>query len=196
MDRFEYVMVLISIIVGLSIGHVMLGVGGIIDRRASAPPLKLGLAHGIWLAFVFVWTIQFWWWEFRFSEIVTEWTLGLYLFLVSYALALFLLSVILVPRSWDSVTDLDQFFLQRRVWFYWAFAGTNVIDVVDGFLKGGADYLLVDLGPSIWLLWLVSALAFVVGLRSTRLRHHEIAAATVFVSQLAQSFNDMPKLGF
>lgn len=106
------------------------------------------------------------------------------------------MSVILVPRSWDAVTDLDDFFLQRRVWFYWAFAGTNLIDVVDGFLKGGSDYILVELGPSIWLLWLVSALAFVVGLRSTRLRYHEIAAAAVFMSQLAQSFNDLPRLGF
>lgn len=79
LDRFEYVMVLISIIVGLSIAHVMLGVGGIIDRKTAGPPLRLGLAHGIWLAFVFLWSIQFWWWEFRFSEIVTDWTLGLYL---------------------------------------------------------------------------------------------------------------------
>ncbi len=188
-------MVLVSIIVGLSLGHVMLGVGGLIDRRAGGPPIKLGLAHGIWLGFVFLWSTQFWWWEFRLSEVITEWTLGLYLFLLSYALALFLLSVILVPRTWDGVTDLDEYFLQRRVWFYWAFAGTNVIDVVDGLVKGGAGYI-EGLGPSIWLLWLVSGLACVVGLRSTRLRYHEVAAAAVFVSQIAQQFNDAPRLGF
>ena len=34
------------------------------------------------------------------------------------------------------------------------------------------------------------------GLRSTRLRHHEIAAVAVFVSEFAQSFNDMPRLRF
>lgn len=187
-------MVLISIIVGLSIANVMLGVGGIIDRRTAGPPLKLGLAHAIWLAFVFLWSIQFWWWEFRFSEIVTEWTLGLYLFLVSYALGLFLLSVILVPRTWEGTTDLDEYFLQRRGWFYWSFLGVNVIDVVDGLLKGGAAYI-EQLGPSIWLLWLVSAAAVLVGLRSDKLRHHEFAAAAVFVSQLAQQFDDAPVLG-
>jgi hypothetical protein len=87
----------------------MLGVGGIFDRRTAGPPIKLGRAHAIWLAFVFLWSIQFWCWEFRFSEIVTEWTLGLYLFLVTYALGLLLLSVILVPRTWDGVTDLNEY---------------------------------------------------------------------------------------
>ena len=188
-------MVLISIIVGLSIAHVMLGVGGIIDRKTAGPPLKLGLAHGIWLAFVFLWSIQFWWWEFRFSEIIDEWTLGLYLFLIGYALTLFLLSVILVPRSWDAVSDLDDHFLERRVWFYWAFAAGSLIDVVDGLLKGGTTYI-EQLGPSIWILWFVSGAAILVGLRSKNLRHHEIAAAAVFVSQLLQQFDDVPNLGF
>ena len=41
-DQFEYVMVLVSIIVGLSIAHVLFGVGGIIDRRAGGPGIKLG----------------------------------------------------------------------------------------------------------------------------------------------------------
>ena len=69
MDRFNYVMVLISIIIGLNITHILFGVGGIIERRASGPKIKLGLAHSIWLAYIFIWTVQFWWWEFRFSEL-------------------------------------------------------------------------------------------------------------------------------
>jgi hypothetical protein len=32
MDQFEYVMVLVSIIIGLGIAHTLLGIGGIIDR--------------------------------------------------------------------------------------------------------------------------------------------------------------------
>ena len=35
MDQFEYVMVLVSIIIGLGIAHVLFGIGGIIDRLAS-----------------------------------------------------------------------------------------------------------------------------------------------------------------
>jgi len=94
MDRFEYVMVLVSIIVGLSIAHVLLSVGRLIDRWAEGAKVQLGWARAFWLGYVFLWTIQFWWWEFRFSELNPTWTLGLYLFLVSYSIVLFLLAVI------------------------------------------------------------------------------------------------------
>ena len=56
MDKFEYVMVLISIIIGLGIAHILLGIGGIIDRRVGkAEPLELSLAHAAWLGAVFGW---------------------------------------------------------------------------------------------------------------------------------------------
>ena len=32
MDQFEYVMVLVSIIIGLGIAHILVGVGAIVDR--------------------------------------------------------------------------------------------------------------------------------------------------------------------
>jgi hypothetical protein len=194
LDRFEYVMVLVSIIVGLSIAHMLVGVGGLIDRKVSGRPIRLGLAHGFWLGYVFIWTIQFWWWEFRFSEVVTEWTNGLYLFLVTYAITLFLLAVILIPRSWDGVKDLDEFFLQRRNWFYWIFLWGTLIDVVDGALKG-PGYILETLGWTIWLLWVVILLAIIIGLRSRRILHHAIMGGAVFFAQLFQSFQDLWTLG-
>ena len=111
MDQFEYVMVLVSIIIGLGITHLLLGIGGIIDRLASKRQrLELSLAHGAWLGQMFVWMVLFWWWEFRFSELQTQWTLGIYFFLVLYSVALFLLAVILVPRTWDGVDSLNEYF--------------------------------------------------------------------------------------
>jgi hypothetical protein len=196
LDRFEYVMVLISIIVGLSIAHVLLGVGGIIDRKASGPPLRLGFAHPIWLVYVFVWTVQFWWWEFRFAELAPVWTIGLYLFLVAYAVALFLLSVILVPRSWDGITDLDRHFLQRKLWFYPGFLIATGIDVVDTWLKGGLGYIVEEFGPILWFVWIGAAVAFIVGLRSDRPSHHAMVGATMLVLQFLQQFADVPTLGF
>lgn len=44
--------------------------------------------------------------------------MGLYLFLVGYAVSLFLLQVVRVPRTWDGVSSLQEYFLERRVWFY------------------------------------------------------------------------------
>lgn len=196
MNRFEYVMVLVSIIVGLGITHVLFGVGAFIDRRSDGSRIRLGAAHSMWVGYVFVWTIQFWWFEYRFSELAPEWSWGLYLFLVSYAIALFLLAVILVPRSLDGVTDLDEHFMRRRHWFYWTLLGATGIDVMDSALKGGSAYVVDELGPLTWLLWLFSVVACLVGLRSDKLRHHQMWAGIVFAWQFVQSFGDLPTLGF
>ncbi|HUG40104.1 MAG TPA: hypothetical protein VMM12_06455 [Longimicrobiales bacterium] len=45
MNHFEYVMVLISIIIGLGIAHILLGLGGIIDRvTGRGDRLRLSVA--------------------------------------------------------------------------------------------------------------------------------------------------------
>ncbi|HSM35868.1 MAG TPA: hypothetical protein VK837_05655 [Longimicrobiales bacterium] len=196
MNRFEYVMVLISIIIGLGITHVLLGLGAIIDRRADGPPIRIGRAHPVWLAFVFVWMVQFWWWEFRFSELRSEWPMGLYFFLVAYAVALFLLAVILVPRRWEAVQDLDVYFLNRRRWFYSLLLGATGLDIVDGWLKGGSQYLIEDLGLGTWALWAVHLLAVAVGMRSRRVRTHAILAFMALVLEIVQGFVTLPVLGF
>ena len=52
MGQFEYVMVLVSIIVGLGIAHTLLGIGGIIDRLSrKGDGLELSLAHASWLGY-------------------------------------------------------------------------------------------------------------------------------------------------
>ncbi len=196
MDRFEYVMVLISIIIGLGIAHVLLGVGAIIDRRADGPPIEIGRAYPVWLAFVFLWMVQFWWWEFRFSELRSEWPMGLYFFLVAYAVAVFLLAVILIPQRWAAVEDLSAYFLKRRGWFYSLLLWATAMDIADSWLKGGRHYLVEEMGLLTWVLWVVQAVAVVVGLRSRRLRTHEIAAIACLTLEFVQGFVTLPVLGF
>jgi hypothetical protein len=195
-DRFEYVMVLISIIIGLGIAHVLMGVGAIIDRRADGPPLRIGRAYPAWLGFVFVWMVQFWWWEFRFSELRSEWPMGLYYFLVIYAVALFLFAVVLVPRRWAAVEDLSVYFLRRRGWFYAILLWATVMDIADAWLKGGKQYMVEELGLLSWILWAAQLAVGVIGLRSRRLRTHEIAAFGLLVWEVVQGFVVLPMLGF
>jgi hypothetical protein len=93
-------MVLISIIIGLGIAHILLGIGEIVDRLTGrGDRLRLSVAHGAWLMHTFFWLVLFWWWQFRLDVIWEEWTIGVYFFLVMYAVVLFLIAVILVPRD-------------------------------------------------------------------------------------------------
>lgn len=195
MDEFEYVMVLVSIIMGLGITHILFGLGGLIDRLSGPDrDLRLSLAHATWLGFLFAWMVMFWWWEFRFSQLPVAWTMGLYLFLIGYSIALFLLAVVLVPRSWDRVTTLDDFFLQRRAWFYSLLLVITGLDVIDTCLKGGWEYTL-SLGPWAWAFWLATVPVAVVGFRSANIRHHAVMGSVFLVWQILVGFESLPSLG-
>ncbi len=188
MGQFEYVMVLVSIIVGLGITHILMGIGAIIDRQSRKDGrLELSLAHAFWLGYCFLWLVMFWWWEYRFSTRVSAWHMGLYLFLICYAVTLFLLQAVLVPRSWDGVTSLKEYFLERRVWFFSLNAFAVVLDQVDSYLKGGFEYILNGGYFSI-AFTLANIPLVIIGIRTTNIRIHNTLAAIFVVWQILIGF--------
>ena len=197
MNQFEYVMVLVSIIIGLGITHVLFGISGVVDRisRRKAD-LELSVAHAAWLGFCLSWMVMFWWWEYRFASRVNDWTIGLYLFLVIYSITLFLMSAILVPRSWEGIRSLKEYFLERRVWFYSLLLLATVLDVCDAYLKGGVGYLLENQGVLIWAYWLASIPVAIVGISSSRLQVHNFMGIMFLCWQVAIGFGVTPMLRF
>src|SRR6056300_624681 len=119
MSTFEYVMVLVSIIVALAIAHLLTAVADTVHRlRGQGKPIKLDAVFSIWTGYVLIWLVSFWWWEFKFQEVVTEWSFGLYLFVIGYAISLFILAEILVPNRMRGVTDTYADFRDGRKWFF------------------------------------------------------------------------------
>lgn len=197
MNHFEYIMVLISIIIGLGIAHILLGLGGIVDRLTGrGDRLRLGVAHGVWLTHTFLWLVLFWWWQFRLEVIWEEWTIGVYFFLVMYAVVLFLLAVILVPRNWDGVTDLNDFFLRRRAWFYSIWISAVLLDVLDSWLKGGMDYIVNDIGLWVVTYLLAAIVLAAIGIRVRSIRYHSIAGVGLLLLDFTTSVVALPRLGF
>ena len=137
MNAFDYAMVLISIIVGLGITHILSNLGTAVHRlRHHGPAIRLESNYLAWIAFVFCWLVNFWWWEFKWSELTPDFGFGLFMFLVLYATSLFLLAVILVPTRLSIVVDSWEYFLSIRYWFYGGLLVLNGIDLVDSFMKG------------------------------------------------------------
>ena len=194
MDQFEYVMVLVSIIVGLGIAHILLGIGGIIDRLSQKEnPLELSLAHASWLGFCFSWLVMFWWWEYRFSSRVSDWTMGLYLFLITYAVTLFLLQAVLVPRTWDGVKNLKDFFLERRAWFYGLLMFATILDHIDSYLKCGFEYIL-DTGTINMVFAALTIPVVIIGVTTTKMRVHNVVGLVFFGWQVLLGFGNLEVL--
>jgi len=194
MGQFEYAMVLVSIIVGLGITHILLGIGGIIDRLSRKEDrLELSLAHLTWLGYCFSWLVMFWWWEYRLSSRVTDWTMGLYLFLIAYSVTLFLLQAVLVPRTWDGVTSLKDFFLERRMWFYSLLLVGTVLDQIDSYLKGGFEYLL-NTGVMSLSFNALSVFVAIIGVMTTKMRFHNVMGVLFFGWQILIGFGNLETL--
>lgn len=107
MSPFEYVTVLISIILGLGITLVLTGIAEMIRRWKT---IKHFWPYPIWIALAFILHIQEWWTTYELKS-VEVWTLPSFLFVVSYPILLFILANLLFPTDWlKEGLDLKEFY--------------------------------------------------------------------------------------
>ena len=201
MEQFEYVMVLVSIIVALAITHLLMAIAETIHRiRGLGEPIKLDIVYALWIGYVFIWLVSFWWWEFKFQETAVKWSLGLYFFIVAYAALLFLLATILVPHRMRGVSNGYEYFMQGRKWFFGLLILIVPIDIADSFLKGDDYSLRVAyefrlFGASIWISWGPPLIAYIAGIVAKRRAFQLAAAILAFTGQLIYLFQELGVLG-
>ena len=170
MTTFEYIAVLVSIIVGLGITQLLAGVGRLIDDGRETKPYWI---HLVWTAYAFIYLVFFWWWEFKLAAIEI-WSFELYLFVIMYAVALYLLVVVLYPRDLPEGGDFKRYYYDRRGWFFGMLVAIGAIDFIDSAVKG-KDYLL-KLGPEYWTFLIVTSLLYLLAIRSKDERFHAFLA--------------------
>ena len=73
MDAFEYISVLTSIILGLGMAQLLLGVSRIIQDPEHVKPYWVHLS---WVLTMFIYSVFWWWWEFNLNQIEV-WTFGM-----------------------------------------------------------------------------------------------------------------------
>ena len=148
MNQFEYLSVLVSIIVGLGITHLLTGVGRFLGGPEAPRVFKV---HVAWTVNLVLYQAFFWWFTFKWADEAT-WTFGTFLFVLGYAILLYLLTVILYPVEVEPGFDFRAHFHRRRRWFFRLLAFVGLIDVVDTMLKGEANVSAV---PAIGIAMLI-----------------------------------------
>ena len=158
-EAFPHIRIVMGMVVGLGVTRLLSGVARIIQHPAQ---YKLYPVHLGWTASVLLMLVHFWWWEFGLFG-VAEWTFGVYLFIIFYAVLLFLLAALLYPDSMLDYDGYEDFFFSRRRWFFGGLAATYVFDIVDTLIKGeehfarfGSEYLVRT--PVFILLCIVAAI--------------------------------------
>jgi len=181
---FEYISVLTSIIIGLGIAHLLQGVAGLVQHPGRH---RIYWVHLVWVAYMFFQMIFWWWWEFNLGKLEV-WYFPNYLFVLLYAVVLYVACALLFPSDLDGYSGFEDFFISRRVWFFGLLAAVNVIDIYDTWMKGAEHFQ--SAGTAYLVLTSTNFVSAVIAaITSNRLYHAFLAiAAMAYQVQWALSF--------
>ena len=176
---FDYLAVLISVVLGLAVTHILSGVGGVINRRHRLRPDWLQLFWGLnVLAYVLaVWWGMYWW------KHLAVWTVQAFAFLTGYAIVLFMMAATLFPEEGTGENDDPTAFWHNRRWFFGLLLAAHLIDIPETASKQTEG--LRAIVPQYWVAGPAFIAIAIAGLISTNRRVHGFLAPawlTVLVS--------------
>jgi hypothetical protein len=184
MNAFDYLSVLISIILALAMTRVLGGVGEMLQARSHR---HIYWVHVIWIINLFLYLVVEWWIFYRWRN-QQAWTFLLFIFVLIGPTLLYLASILLFPREAvadESVDYKTHYYANHRAFFI-IFGLYGPVDVVDTLLKGVPHFL--EQGPP----YVVSTILFVTGMTIAAItrneRYHEYYAIFFLVQTVVISF--------
>jgi hypothetical protein len=178
MEFFNYVMVLASVIVGLAVAHLLQGVAKMVQEPERN---KLYWVHLLWIVLMFHNALFWWWWEFGLSR-MAQWTFELYVFVLYFAVLLYIICAILVPSSLGTYADYRAYYFGRRRWLFGLLLLFSLLDFVDSATKGWEH--LKSLGWPYYTSVAVRSALILIAFRSRNEKVHG-AIAILFIANLA-----------
>lgn len=109
MSPFEYVIVLISIILGLGITTILTGLAEMIKHARLS---SIYAPHAIWIVLVFVLHVHEWWENYSLKSI-SVWKLPMFLFILLYPICLYILAHLLFPTEVKAGVSSKEFYLSN-----------------------------------------------------------------------------------
>ncbi|MEM9570033.1 MAG: hypothetical protein AAF996_01115 [Pseudomonadota bacterium] len=184
MDRFSYVMVLLSIIVGLGITELLSNTARQIQLRTRA---KFYWVHGLLVIAVFVALLQQWWegWDQRNVE---AWSFHVMLLMLGGPIGLYIIAHLLYPKQLDGL-DFKRFYYESPRTLYVIAAITTIIGTAYRPVAFGDVIIDPDNAASA-----VMVLAFLVLAATRRERVHTILVPLILAAILLDVFIFIPTI--
>ena len=184
MGAFEYLSVLISIILALGMTRVLAGVGEMLQARSRR---HIYWVHAVWIVNLFLYLVIAWWIFYRWRD-QKPWNFYLFLFVLISPTILYLASLLLFPREADVETVIDykaHYYANHRAFFI-LFALFIPVDIVDSLLKGVPHFL--SLGPIYFLSGVLYFAGLITAAVTRNQRYHEFYAIFFLIQTTIVSF--------
>lgn len=178
MTQFQFVMVLLSIIIGLGVTDLLSNVARQINHRTKVTFswLQSGL-----VLFIFIALLQQWWESWSLQS-VESWNFGTMLLMLAGPVGLYIASHMLFPRKIEDIDLEDHYFGNARI--FWLL-GASVVVVSALFRPIGFGMPLIDPdnAASLFLFFACLGLAFI-----RNRRFHKIVFPVIFLALLLDLF--------
>jgi hypothetical protein len=176
MSTFEFITVLLSIVVGLGITRLLGGLARAIEIRGS---LKSYWVQAVWSINVGLYLVVFWWVVvFSYSR-HDPWVFLNFLHLFLYSTLLFLQAVLIIPRDLEEGTDLAAHFFTVRPWFFGIGAIIPIVETGDSLMHGLEN--LLSFGPAYILMQLSALVLNLVAATTDNRRFHAVFCIGYFL---------------
>ncbi|MBT8397745.1 MAG: hypothetical protein HKO65_20650 [Gemmatimonadetes bacterium] len=168
MTTFEFVTVLLSIVVGLGLTRLLSGIGRALELART---LRFYWVQGVWVLNIALALVVFWW-ATLYGHVEAEvWAFSNFSLLLLYSVLLYLQAVVIVPADLTKSTDLEAHFFLMRPWFFSLGMLVPMAELGDTYLHGGLERIW-GFGPFYVLLSVSGIIMSAIALRTTNRRFH------------------------
>jgi hypothetical protein len=133
-DAFNYLAVMISIILGLGIAQLLAGLGRCIARRDA---LRSHVPTLLWVGILLLMHMQTWWSMFGLRAL-QQWNFVAFTVVLLQPIVLYLLATLALPEQEEGVIDLRSNYFRQRRWFFAFMVLLLVVSVLKDFVAFGS----------------------------------------------------------
>ncbi len=135
-SSFEYITVLISIILGLGITQILTGIADLIHQSKR---VKMYWPHALWVWVVLILHVQDWWATYDLRSF-GAWSLPLFLFIMIYPVMLFVMARLLFPFGLqEGIIDLKEFYVENYRKIFAFGSVLPLLSILDAVLVRGIE---------------------------------------------------------
>ncbi len=173
---YQHVVVVMSIVLGLSVTQLLKGLAQLYHTRRRVQPYWL---HAAWVVLLISYSLVLWWlfWSYRSIE---EWSFFHFVLYLTPMIVFYFLTAIVIPDPSNPVANYKEYYFSSRVGFFGIFA----LQVVLVHAAGVVIRRLPLLDPADPLRLAMVAL-LLIGMRSAKERVHVVVFALFAIAIVA-----------
>ncbi len=172
-STFDFLMVLYSIIIGVSMGKILTAIGNVIQGNK---PIKHYWVHDSWVMFIFILHVFVWFSAWQYASIQV-WSISGFLMFLTLPVVLFVASVVALPDiDPDREYDMRVYYFKNCRWLHALLIAIIVLSLVN-------EYMLLDQYPfTVRNIARGAAATFLfIGLFFVRPKFHVLQVATLYL---------------